>query len=100
MEPLSKKQQLIYEAIARSIQERGYAPTIRELGSQFGLTSTNAVSELLERIERKGWIQRCPGAARTITLTTTTPIDLSDLTPPERDKVVNFVAGLRAARAA
>ncbi len=44
--------------LAECIASQGYPPTLREIGDRFGMTSTNAVAEALQRLERKGAIRR------------------------------------------
>ena len=46
------------EYINASIQERGYPPTIREIGKQMGIRSTNGVNYHLKALERKGVLTR------------------------------------------
>jgi len=57
--------QRIYESVAN----RGAPPTLRELGRALGLSSDQAVIELLERLQRAGLIERDPRQARGISLT-------------------------------
>ena len=45
---------------------RGYAPTLREIGRQFGIGSTNGVGDHLRALERKGYIRRDPTVSRGI----------------------------------
>jgi repressor LexA len=48
--------------------EKGYAPTIREIGAGIGLTSCNAVMDHIKRLQAKGALRREPNVARTIRL--------------------------------
>jgi repressor LexA len=57
-EPLTEKQQLVFDFIRSSITERGYPPTLREIGEHFRLRSTNGVNDHLKALERKGYLQR------------------------------------------
>lgn len=50
--------------IAHSIRERGFAPSMRELCIALGVSSTNAVNDLLCALDRKGSIKRGPPSAR------------------------------------
>lgn len=56
-------------AIATSIRERGYPPTIREIGAAVGIKSTNGVNDHLDSLERKGMIRRSRIVSRGITIT-------------------------------
>jgi repressor LexA len=55
---LTERQQEILAFINRSIAERGYPPTLREIGHQFGIKSTNGVNDHLRALEKKGYLQR------------------------------------------
>ena len=58
--PLTTAQKRTLEIFVRFYLENGYGPTLRELMDALGFTSTNAPGELLERLERKGFLER-PG---------------------------------------
>jgi len=55
---LTHRQQQILDFITGSIQERGYPPTIREIGKHMGIRSTNGVNDHLKALERKGMLTR------------------------------------------
>jgi repressor LexA len=55
---LTDRQREILEFITQSIRERGYPPTLREIGVQFGIRSTNGVNDHLRALEKKGHLQR------------------------------------------
>jgi repressor LexA len=57
-EPLTEKQQLVFDFIRSSITERGYPPTLREIGEHFRIRSTNGVNDHLKALERKGYLHR------------------------------------------
>lgn len=58
MKGLTPRQSEILDYITRSIQERGYPPTIREIGQRMGIRSTNGVNDHLKALERKGYLRR------------------------------------------
>lgn len=58
MQPLTDRQEAILEFIRRSIRDRGYPPTLREIGAHMGIRSTNGVSDHLRALERKGYLRR------------------------------------------
>jgi DNA-binding MarR family transcriptional regulator len=62
---LAPRQRQVLEAIERSIAVRGHSPTFRELCIEFGIASTNGVGDTIRTLERKGYITRIRGAART-----------------------------------
>ncbi len=55
---LSERQQHIYEFITKFTHEKGRPPTIREIGSKVGITSTSVVNYNLNILVREGLIQR------------------------------------------
>lgn len=64
---LTKRQQTVLETIRSWIRERGYPPTIRELGQRLGIKSLRGVTTHLDAIQRKGFLKREP-RARSISL--------------------------------
>ncbi|MEE2789265.1 MAG: transcriptional repressor LexA [Myxococcota bacterium] len=58
MKALTHRQQQILDFISMSISERGYPPTIREIGLRMGIRSTNGVNDHLKALERKGFLVR------------------------------------------
>ncbi len=72
MEDLAPRQQAILEYIASSIDQRGIAPSFREIGDALGIRSTNGVADHVKALARKGYIERVGGRgrARSIRLTT------------------------------
>ncbi|MEX0586750.1 MAG: transcriptional repressor LexA [Pirellulales bacterium] len=65
---LTKKQLLVYEFIRDKIRNRGYGPTVREMGDHFGISSPNGVVCHLKALEKKGMITREPNMSRAIQL--------------------------------
>jgi len=55
---LTERQRDILEFISQSIRERGYPPTLREIGVHFGIRSTNGVNDHLRALEKKGYLER------------------------------------------
>ncbi|HWM85493.1 MAG TPA: transcriptional repressor LexA [Kofleriaceae bacterium] len=55
---LTQRQRDILDFIAASIDQRGYPPTLREIGEHFGIRSTNGVSDHLKALEKKGFLAR------------------------------------------
>ena len=43
---------------SHSIADRGYPPTLREIGEHMGIRSTNGVNDHLRALERKGYLTR------------------------------------------
>lgn len=57
-ESLTPRQRQILDFISASITERGYPPTLREIGEHFGIRSTNGVNDHLKALEKKGHLRR------------------------------------------
>jgi repressor LexA len=55
---LTDRQRQIYDFVVKNIREKGYAPSIPEIGARFKIASTNGVSDHLKALERKGYIRR------------------------------------------
>jgi DNA-binding XRE family transcriptional regulator len=63
---LTWRQRKILRAIRESVQQRGYPPSMREIGDAVGLTSTASVRYQLATLQRKGYLRRDAGRARTV----------------------------------
>jgi repressor LexA len=57
-EPLTDRQKAVLDFISRSIERRGYPPTLREIGEHMGIRSTNGVNDHLKALEKKGYLER------------------------------------------
>jgi repressor LexA len=58
MQGLTHRQQQVLDFIRESIVDRGYPPTLREIGAHMGIRSTNGVNDHLRALERKGYLTR------------------------------------------
>lgn len=65
---LTQRQAAILACIRESVEQRGYPPTVREIGATVGLSSTSAVKHQLDALAAAGYIVRDPRVARTITV--------------------------------
>jgi repressor LexA len=65
---LTARQKDIYEFLKDKIVNRGYGPTVREIGVQFGIRSPNGVMCHLKALEKKGLITRESHMSRAIQL--------------------------------
>ncbi len=63
---LTDRQRRVLEVIRESVSERGYPPSIREIGDAVGLTSTSSVAHQLRTLERKGFLRRDPNRPRAV----------------------------------
>jgi len=65
-EVLSGKRQQILQFIADNQRERGYPPSVREIGEAVGLTSSATVHTHLAVLQREGYLSRDPSKPRAI----------------------------------
>jgi repressor LexA len=95
MEELTDRQREILTYIRQHITENGYPPTVREIGSAFGIRSTNGVADHLKSLERKGYLARGSLKSRALR-----PIHVEQADPAFNDGVdtVASVTSLSAAR--
>ena len=63
---LTTRQRLILETVRASVEQRGYPPSMREIGDAVGLTSPSSVKHQLTALERKGYLRRDPHRPRAI----------------------------------
>ena len=68
MSDISSRQQRILDFIARTVRDRGYPPTVREIGEAVGLHSSSSVHAQLANLERKGLLHKDPTKPRAMTL--------------------------------
>jgi repressor LexA len=61
---LTKRQQQIFDFIKRYTSEKGYPPTVRDIGHAIGLTSSSTVHAHLANLERLGLLRRDPTKPR------------------------------------
>lgn len=67
-EKLTRRQRKVFEFISDTIESKGTAPTIREIGKRFKIASTNGVRAILSSLVKKGYIRRKPLVSRGIEL--------------------------------
>ncbi len=63
---LTPRQQRILTALRDAIEQRGYPPSIREIGDLVGLASSSSVAHQLRVLEQKGFIKRDPNRPRAL----------------------------------
>lgn len=69
----TERQQRILEVISEYTAERGYPPSVREIGERVGLSSSSTVQSHLKTLERRGLISRDPAKPRAIRSEATHP---------------------------
>ena len=65
---LNKREKAIIKAIEKSVNAKGYAPSVREIGKEVGLSSTATVHGYLERLQDTGYIRKEDNKGRTLKL--------------------------------
>ena len=63
---LTPRQQRILTTLRDAIEQRGYPPSIREIGEEVGLASSSSVAHQLRVLEQKGFIKRDPNRPRAL----------------------------------
>lgn len=66
MSKLSNRQHAILDFIKNEVRDKGYPPSVREIGEAVGLASSSTVHGHLDRLEKKGLIRRDPTKPRAI----------------------------------
>lgn len=74
---------MVLDFIRQSISDRGYPPTLREIGARMGIRSTNGVNDHLRALERKGYLTREDMKSRALRPTTTHDV-VTQLDPDSR----------------
>jgi repressor LexA len=68
MDDITARQRRIIEYIRKTVRERGYPPTVREIGEAVGLASSSSVHAQLANLERRGLVRRDPTKPRAMEL--------------------------------
>ena len=76
---LSEKQLAILDVIQRSVSQRGYPPSMREIGDAVGLSSLSSVTHQLNQLELSGYLRRDPNRPRALEIL----IDLPSAPTPD-----------------
>lgn len=67
-EPLTPIERRVYHFLLDFLSENTYQPSIREIGKRFRIKSTKTVSDLLQSLAAKGYIERDPSRSRGVRL--------------------------------
>lgn len=79
---LSSRQHAILDFIKREVKDKGYPPSVREIGEAVGLASSSTVHGHLARLEKKGLIRRDPTKPRAIEILDELDFAEEDVTIP------------------
>jgi repressor LexA len=66
MSEMNYKERAVYEYIIDTIKKEGFSPSVRDIKIALDIKSTSTVHSYLEKLEKKGYIQKEPGKSRTI----------------------------------
>jgi repressor LexA len=88
---LTDKQERILNFIVEYVEDKGYPPSIREIGTRFQISSLRGVTVHLDALERKGYIKRA-NTSRSITV-----IGRTGSTSPKRNVTFLPLVGTIAA---
>lgn len=78
---LTMRQRRVLEVIRTAIDDRGYPPSMREIGEKAGLASPSSVAHQLKTLESKGYIRRDPNRPRALEVIAppAEPVDVTDM---------------------
>ncbi len=79
---LTYRQYRILQVIQQSVDQRGYPPSVRELGPMVGLASPSSVQHQIKALEAKGYIRRDPRRPRTLEV----KLPMRTSTPPAESR--------------
>jgi repressor LexA len=82
MDETTPRQQRILDYIRTTVRERGYPPTVREIGEAVGLTSSSSVHAQLENLRRKGLLRKDPTKPRAIEVAGVRPMEATATVVP------------------
>ncbi len=99
MDELTDRQKEVLRFICETSEERGYPPTIREIGEEMEIRSTNGVNDHLKALERKGYLTRGEQQSRSLVATKRARLVLGLGKPRTADMVEIPVLGRVAAGA-
>ncbi len=67
MQPLNQREQIVFDLLINR-QETGIMPTVREICSETGISSTSVVHKILASLEERGYIKRYSNSSRSIVI--------------------------------
>lgn len=66
MKQLTEKQQIVFDYIKQSIDDNGFAPSVRDIAKAVGYASPSTVQYVLDKLEEYGYIERDANLKRTL----------------------------------
>lgn len=90
---LTARQQKILDAIRTEIEQRGYPPSMRQIGDMVGLASLSSVTHQLGRLETMGYIRRDPKLPRAIEVLDENGVGMHGSASSSLPELPNFEVG-------
>ena len=90
---LTARQQKILDAIRTEIEQRGYPPSMRQIGDMVGLASLSSVTHQLGRLETMGYIRRDPKLPRAIEVLDENGVGMHGSSSSSLPELPNFEVG-------
>lgn len=90
---LTARQQKILDAIRTEIEQKGYPPSMRQIGDMVGLASLSSVTHQLGRLETMGYIRRDPKLPRAIEVLDENGIGMHGSASSSLPELPNFEVG-------
>ena len=88
---LSDKQRAVMDVIQRSVRDRGYPPSMREIGDAVGLSSLSSVTHQLNQLELSGYLRRDPNRPRALEVLIELPQSADDVVAGAAESFQNGV---------
>ena len=90
---LTARQQKILDAIRTEIEQKGYPPSMRQIGDMVGLASLSSVTHQLGRLETLGYIRRDPKLPRAIEVLDENGVGIHGSSSSSLPELPNFEVG-------
>ena len=90
---LTARQQKILDAIRTEIEQKGYPPSMRQIGDMVGLASLSSVTHQLGRLETMGYIRRDPKLPRAIEVLDKNGVGIHGSSSSSLPELPNFEVG-------
>ena len=90
---LTARQQKILDAIRTEIEQKGYPPSMRQIGDMVGLASLSSVTHQLGRLETMGYIRRDPKLPRAIEVLDENGVGIHGSASSSLPELPNFEVG-------
>ena len=90
---LTARQQKILDAIRTEIEQKGYPPSMRQIGDMVGLASLSSVTHQLGRLETMGYIRRDPKLPRAIEVLDENGVGIHGSASSSLPELSNFEVG-------